>query len=155
MAVLAPKMWSKSTPKKIVIRYLRWEAGLGEKISSIDHSSPYHLPEWFTFAYYRGSPPCAIFHNPDNKEILHSNVLGDGLSYSRFSGNLCAFCGWRVTFVRVRCGAVVHETIHVFKRDLGRGTQHLGEGSWIFEYLYISFLSSSCCTFEDPPGPLG
>ena len=22
------------------------------------------------------SPPCAIFHNPDNKEILHSNVLG-------------------------------------------------------------------------------
>ena len=62
---------------------------------------------------------------------------GDGVSYSRFSGNLCTFCGWRVTFVRVGCGAVVHETIHVFKRDLGRGTQHLGEGSEIFEYLCI------------------
>ena len=24
---------------------------------------------------YRGSPPCAIFHHPDKKEILHSNVL--------------------------------------------------------------------------------
>ena len=80
---------------------------------------------------------------------------GDGMSYSRFSGNLCTFCGWRVTFVRVGCGAVVHETIHVFKRDLGRGSQHLGEGSGIFEYLYISLFSSSCCTFEDPPGPLG
>ena len=80
---------------------------------------------------------------------------GDGVSYSRFSGNLCTFCGWRVTFVRVGCGAVVHETIHVFKRDLGRGSQHLGEGSGIFEYLYISLFSSSCCTFEDPPGPLG
>ena len=34
----------------------------------------FDLPEWFTSAY-RGSPPCAIFHNPDNKEILHSNVL--------------------------------------------------------------------------------
>ena len=62
---------------------------------------------------------------------------GDGMSYSRFSGNLCTFCGWRVTFVRVGCGAVVHETIHVFKRDLGRGSQHLGEGSGIFEYLCI------------------
>lgn len=62
---------------------------------------------------------------------------GDGVSYSRFSGNLCTFCGWRVTFVRVGCGAVVHETIHVFKRDLGRGSQHLGEGSGIFEYLCI------------------
>ena len=80
---------------------------------------------------------------------------GDRMSYSRFSGNLCAFCGWRVTFVRVGRRAIVHETIHVFKRDLGRGTQHLGEGSGIFEYLYISFLSSCCCTFEDPPGPLG
>ena len=44
------------------------------KNSSIGHSSPQHHPEWFTSAY-RGSPPCAIFHNPDKKDILHSNVL--------------------------------------------------------------------------------
>ena len=44
------------------------------KNSSIGHSSPQHHPEWFTSAY-RGSSPCAIFHNPDKKDILHSNVL--------------------------------------------------------------------------------
>ena len=31
---------NKIDQKKILIRYLCWEAGLGEKISSIDHSSP-------------------------------------------------------------------------------------------------------------------
>ena len=35
MAVFAPKMWSKLTPKKIVIRYLYWEAGLGEKSAKL------------------------------------------------------------------------------------------------------------------------
>ena len=33
-------------------------------------------PHLQSTAAYRGSPPCAIFHHPDKKEILHSNVLG-------------------------------------------------------------------------------
>ena len=33
-----------------------------------------NLPEWFTSAY-KWSAPCAVFHHPDKKEILHSYVL--------------------------------------------------------------------------------
>ena len=52
---------------------------MSKKISLIAHFSPWHLPELFSSAY-RGSPPCALFHNPDNKEILYSNVLAGAAS---------------------------------------------------------------------------
>ena len=68
MAVLAIKIAKNCDQIDMLRRF--W----GDVISSIGHSSPYHLPGCFTYPF-RGSPPCAIFHHPDNNKILHSNVL--------------------------------------------------------------------------------
>ena len=48
---------------------------------------------------FRGhqSPPCAIFHHPDKKEILHSYVLGEATSWCRCLPDY--FCLWCFAFI--------------------------------------------------------
>ena len=38
-------------------------------------------PHFWSTDAYRGSPPCAIFHNPDNREIYYSDVLESSQSH--------------------------------------------------------------------------
>ena len=46
-----------------------------ERKNQLNWSFQSVAPSRMIYIRHRGSPPCAIFHNPDNKEILHSNVL--------------------------------------------------------------------------------
>ena len=43
--------------------------------NQLNWSLQFVAPSRTIYTYYRGSPPCAIFHHPRKKEILHSYVL--------------------------------------------------------------------------------
>ena len=60
MAIFTPQTWTKWA-KKLWWNRCNYRVFLGEKISSIGHSSLQHPPQWFTSAH-RGSPPPTRFY---------------------------------------------------------------------------------------------